>query len=222
MSELPNIFIVVVAAALITAGLLILFSSLSPRVRPNSLRSRVLPPSADHRTDIPKRAVLKFMRWPDRRAPGRRESARQAFPDLLDLLALSVAAGMSFDAALARATEAVSGPLHDELTIVMSDISLGIDRADAFAALARRLKLDEVLSVAAAIGHADALGTPIADVVRDQARATRETRLRQLEERTQKLPVKLLLPLILCILPALFVVIIGPAVLQIIDSGLLG
>jgi hypothetical protein len=237
-----NVGGVAIGTALMTVGLLIPFFSLLASPNEKSWHRRVAAAPYNNRSILSRpnpqllaltkrlghrirSSALAQTTWATALNPGfrrRRESARLGFPDLLDLLALSVAAGISFDAAIARAAQSLSGSLRDELSIVMSDISIGVTRAESLIALAHRLKLNEVLAVAAAIGHADALGTPIADALREQARASRETRLRQLEERTQKLPVKLLMPLVLCILPALFVVIIGPAVLQIINSGLLG
>jgi tight adherence protein C len=151
-------------------------------------------------------------------AYNRRERLRRELPDSLDLLTISVEAGLAFDAALSQVARNTEGPLADEFFRVLQEMQIGLGRSEAMRALGERTDLPELRSFVTAMVQADAFGIPIAQVLRIQAREMRVKRRQHAEEQAQKVPVKILFPLIFCILPALFVVILGPAVIQLYHS----
>ena len=155
------------------------------------------------------------------RADSRAARIATQLPDVLDLLAVTVSAGLGFDAALARVSSAFEGPLAEELRRVRHEVALGTTRAEALRELSRRTGLPQLRTFAAAIAQADALGAPLAEVLRSQASTQRAIHSLRLEERAQQLPVKLVVPLVLCLLPALFVVVIGPAAVSLLDGSTL-
>ena len=155
------------------------------------------------------------------RAASRADRIATELPDVLDLLAVTVSAGLGFDAALARVSSAFEGPLAEELRRVRHEVALGATRGAALKELARRTGLPQLRAFAAAIAQADALGAPLAEVLRAQATTQRGIHSLRLEERAQQLPVKLVVPLVLCLLPALFVVVIGPAAVSLLDGSTL-
>ncbi|MGH8969501.1 MAG: type II secretion system F family protein [Actinomycetes bacterium] len=148
----------------------------------------------------------------------RREQTRKELPDALDLLTISVEAGLAFDAALAQVARNTSGPLAEEFFRVLQEMQIGLGRTEAMRALGERTDLPELHAFVTAMVQADAFGIPIARVLRVQAKEMRVKRTQRAEELAQKVPVKILFPLIFCILPALFVVILGPAAIQIFES----
>lgn len=135
-------------------------------------------------------------------------------PGALDLLAVSVEAGLAFDAALARIADAVQGPLGEEFRLLLSEIRVGETRVAALNRLAERVGVADVASFARAIARADQLGTSVAQTLRVQASDARARRQVAAEEQAGKAPVKLLFPTVVFIFPALFVVVLGPAVLS--------
>lgn len=143
---------------------------------------------------------------------------QRELPDALDLLVISVESGLGFDAALSQVARNTDGPLAAEFFRVLQEMQLGTGRTDAMRAFAERSDVADVKSFVTAMVQADAFGIPIANVLRIQSREMRIRRSQRAEEMAQKVPVKILFPLIFCILPALFVVILGPAVIQIIDA----
>lgn len=152
-----------------------------------------------------------------------RSSARQyriqrALPDALDLLSITVAAGLAFDAALERVAREMGGPLGDELVRVVQEMRLGKGRSDALRDLADRSTVDELKSFVLAMVQADIFGISVARVLSVQAQELRTKRRQRAEEQAQKLPVKIIFPLLFCIFPALFVVILGPAAIRIYDT----
>ena len=151
----------------------------------------------------------------------RARAIRSQFSDAVDVVAITVAAGLAFDAALRRVTTTVSGPLAEELTRLRRDIALGTPRALALRTMAERVALPEITTFTTAVSHAEAVGAPLAETLRAQADTQRINRSLRIEERAQQLPVKLVIPLVFCILPALFVVVVGPAVVNILGSGVL-
>jgi tight adherence protein C len=151
-------------------------------------------------------------------AYNRRERLRRELPDSLDLLTISVEAGLAFDAALSQVARNTEGPLAEEFFRVLQEMQIGLGRSEAMRALGERTDLPELRSFVTAMVQADAFGIPIAQVLRIQAREMRVKRRQRAEEQAQKVPVKILFPLIFCILPALFVVILGPAVIQLYHS----
>ncbi len=151
----------------------------------------------------------------------RRARIERALPDALDLLALTVSAGLGFDAALARVGAGLHGPLAEELRRVRHEITLGTERNRALRDLGDRVDLASIAAFSAAVANADRVGAPLAEVLRTQAHTQRSHHELRVEEKAQRLPVALVFPLVLCILPALFTVVIGPAALSIINGGML-
>ena len=147
----------------------------------------------------------------------RQNKIRKSLPDMLDLLVISVEAGLGFDMALVKVTEKMKGPLSDELSGALSDIRMGKIRRLALKEMAERTGVEELISFISAVFQADQLGVSIGNVLRVQSDAMRTYRRQKLEERASKAPVKMLIPLVFCILPSLFVVILGPAFIKIID-----
>jgi tight adherence protein C len=148
----------------------------------------------------------------------RREELRKELPDAMDLLTISVEAGLAFDAALSQVARNTTGPLADEFFRVLQEMQIGLGRVEALRALGERSDLPELRGFVTAMVQADSFGIPIAQVLRVQASDLRTKRRQRAEELAQKVPVKILFPLIFCILPALFVVILGPAAITIFHS----
>ena len=148
----------------------------------------------------------------------RTERLRRELPDALDLMTISVEAGLSFDAALAQVARNTTGPMAEEFFRVLQEMQIGWGRAEAMRALSDRTDLPELRAFVLAMIQADAFGIPVANVLRIQADEMRVKRSQRAEEAAQKVPVKILFPLIFCIMPALFVVIMGPAAIQIFTS----
>jgi len=150
----------------------------------------------------------------------RQEAIRRALPDTIDLLTISVEAGLGFDAALTHVGRHVPGPLSQELARLLQEMQIGVSRADAFRHLGQRTDVEELKAFILAMIQADVFGVSIANVLRAQSKELRTKRRQLVEERSQKVPVKLLLPLIFCILPSMFVVILGPGVIRFVQSFL--
>jgi tight adherence protein C len=148
----------------------------------------------------------------------RTERMRRELPDALDLLTISVEAGMSFDGALSQVAKNSEGPLAGEFFRVLQEMQIGVGRTDAIRAMGERTDLADLRQFATAMVQADAFGIPIANVLRVQAKEMRIKRSQAAEEAAQKVPVKILFPLIFCILPSLFVVILGPAAINILHN----
>ncbi|GAW52482.1 MULTISPECIES: type II secretion system F family protein [unclassified Nocardioides] len=148
----------------------------------------------------------------------RSERIRRDLPDAIDLLTISVEAGLGFDAAVQQVARNTEGPLADELARVLREMQLGQGRAAALRALAERTEVAELRGFVGAMVQADSLGIPIAQVLRVQSAEIRVKRRQRAEEKAQQVPVKMTVPLIFCILPCLFVVVLGPAVLNIMDT----
>lgn len=157
--------------------------------------------------------------WVLRAAVDRRQTAiRRSLPDTLDLMSITVEAGLSFDAALVRVAQNIRGPLGQELYRVVQEVQLGKARSDALRDLGERTTVEPLKSFILAMVQADAFGIPIARVLHVQAGEIRLKRRQLAEEQAQKLPVKIVFPLILGIFPAIFVVLLGPAAIQIYDA----
>jgi tight adherence protein C len=154
----------------------------------------------------------------DIRIHGRRDAIVSALPAVLDLLTLSVEAGMSFDAALQRVNRRLHGPLIDELNLLQRDMQLGTSRGEAMQALATRVEAPEVTSFVRALSQSDKLGVPLAQMLRQQADDLRHRLRTEAEERAMRAPVKMLFPTVLLIFPAVFIVVLGPAVLSLMKT----
>lgn len=148
----------------------------------------------------------------------RSDRIRKELPDALDLLTISVEAGLAFDAALAQVAKDTEGPLAEEFFRVLSEIQIGKSRSTALRDLGERTDVEELRAFVTAMVQADSFGIPIANVLRVQAKEMRIKRRQRAEEQAQKVPVKILFPLIFCILPTLLIVIIGPAIISIIRN----
>jgi tight adherence protein C len=148
----------------------------------------------------------------------RNEIIRRELPDAIDLLTISVEAGLAFDAALAQVARSSDGPLAKELFRVLQEMQLGTGRILALRALADRTDVEELRTFVAAMVQADTFGIPIATVLRVQSSQMRVKRSQRAEEKAQQVPVKILFPLIFCILPALFIVVMGPAGIRIFEQ----
>jgi len=144
----------------------------------------------------------------------RREKIRAQLPDALDLLAVSVEAGMGFDGAVAKLVEQMEGPLIEEFELTLSEMRIGEGRPEALRKMADRVGTPEVSGFVRAIVQADQFGISLGRILRVQAADTRLRRQAAAEERAMKAPIKMLFPTVLFIFPAMFLVILGPAFLN--------
>ncbi|MGH8867322.1 MAG: type II secretion system F family protein [Actinomycetes bacterium] len=148
----------------------------------------------------------------------RQQKIRKSLADALDMLTISVEAGLGFDAALSQVARNTDGPLAGEFFRVLQEMQIGKSRAEAFRAVAARTTVPEFRAFVGSLVQADNLGIPVAHVLREQSKEMRLKRRQRAEETAMKIPVKILFPLIFCIFPALFVVIIGPGALRIAEA----
>lgn len=148
----------------------------------------------------------------------RQQQVQKDLADTVDLLVISIQAGLGFDAALSQVTRSTSGPLAGEFHRVLQEMQIGKSRREAFQALSDRVGAPDVRHFVGAVVQADALGVPISGVLAEQAGEMRTRRRQRTEEQAQKVPVKMLFPLMFFVLPALFVVILAPAALQIMKA----
>jgi tight adherence protein C len=149
------------------------------------------------------------------RGAERQKLIDRELPNVLDQVTIAVEAGLGFEAALARTAHAGAGPLSSELTRTLQEIQFGVARGQAMRNMAARVDSPDLRHFVTAIVQAESYGISVADILRTQAAEQRMKRRQRAEEHAMKVPVKMVLPLIVCILPALFVVILGPAVVQI-------
>jgi tight adherence protein C len=153
--------------------------------------------------------------WLQRHIDDRKKSMQRALPDTLDLLVISVEAGLGFDSALSRVVQTVPGPLSEEFFRMLQETRVGVSRRDAMRHLMDRTDLDELRSFILAMMQAEAFGVTIARVLRVQADEMRVKRRQRAQEKAFAAPVKLVFPLVFCIFPSLFIVLLGPAAIQI-------
>ncbi len=156
--------------------------------------------------------------WLGRKITGRKHSIQKALPDALDLLCISVEAGLAFDLALQRVTQKWDDELSREFKRVLSDVRLGRTRREALRDLAVRTGVDDVQTFTAAVIQADQLGVSMSKILRLQSDQMRVRRRQRAETLAQQAPIKMLFPMIFLIFPALFVVILGPAVPKLMDA----
>ncbi len=154
----------------------------------------------------------------NRRVQERQHGIQVMLPDVLDLLTISVEAGLGFEQAMDRVIDSVPGPLSDEFARMLGETRAGASRADAMRAMDERCNVPELRSFVLAILQADTFGVSIGRVLRAQSEEMRIKRRQLAQEKAQKAPVKMLIPMVFCIFPALFVVVLGPAALNIRDS----
>jgi len=154
------------------------------------------------------------------RAKERQDVIRTELADALDEITISIEAGLSLETAVSRAGEFGKGPLAQELTRTVQDMRVGFSRKEAYLALADRTSVTDLRRFARAIMQADQYGVSVGNVVRGQAKELRAKRRQRAEEKAMKVPVQVLFPLMFCILPVLFVVVLGPAVINLL--GVIG
>lgn len=152
------------------------------------------------------------------RAYDRAEQLQRDLPDAIDLLTISVEAGLGFDAALQQVANNTTGPLSEELSRVLREMQIGQGRAGALRSLAERTNVADVRTFVSAMVQADSFGIPVAQVLRVQSTEMRVKRRQRAEQKAQQVPVKITVPLIFCILPCLFVAVMGPAAISIMDN----
>ena len=156
--------------------------------------------------------------WINRKVDDRQKGILRSLPDVLDLLTISVEAGLGFEQALDRVIGSVPGPLSDEFARMLGESRSGASRADAMRAMDERCNIPELRSFVLAIVQADTFGVSIGRVLRAQSEEMRIKRRQLAQEKAQKAPVKMLIPMVFCIFPALFCVVLGPAALNIQES----
>jgi tight adherence protein C len=144
----------------------------------------------------------------------RKDEIGAALPDALDLLAVSVEAGLGFDGAIAKLTEHMEGPLIDEFELALGEMRVGESRSEALRRMAERVPAPEMSQFVRAIIQADQLGISLGRLLRVQATDARLKRQAAAEEKAMKAPIKMLFPLVMFIFPAMFIVILGPAFLN--------
>ena len=148
----------------------------------------------------------------------RQEEISKQLPDVLDLLCVSVEAGLGFDAAIAKVVEKMEGAFPQELGRLLQEVKMGKARREALRDLKERIDVDGVTNFVSAIIQADHLGVSMGNVLRLQSKDSREKRRQVAQEKAQKAPIKMLLPLVFFVFPALFIVLLGPAMLQLLDG----
>ncbi|HVU61341.1 MAG TPA: type II secretion system F family protein [Mycobacteriales bacterium] len=153
--------------------------------------------------------------WLDGRAKERQQAIARSLPDALDLLAITVEAGLGLEQALALVTERLDGPLGEELTRMIREIDLGVNRRTALEFLRNRTDVRELSAFIVALLQAEELGMAVGEVLRVQAAQVRLVRRQNAREQAAKTPVQILFPVIFTIFPAMFVVTIGPGAIRI-------
>ena len=154
----------------------------------------------------------------NKKVQSRQHEIQITLPDVLDLLVISVEAGLGFEQALDRVIHSVPGALSEEFSRMLGETRAGANRSDAMRAMDDRCNVPELRSFVMAIIQADTFGVSIGRVLRSQSEEMRIKRRQLAEEQAQKAPVKMMIPMVFCIFPALFAVVLGPAILQIKDG----
>lgn len=152
------------------------------------------------------------------KAKERQQRIRVALPDTLDQITVCVEAGLGFEAAMARTAKTGSGPLAEEIVRTLQDVQLGAPRKEALRGLADRNDVDELRQFVQAIIQADGYGVPIARVLRIHSNELRDKRRQEAEEKAMKISIKMLFPLVTCILPTVFIVMVGPAIFELVQG----
>ena len=156
--------------------------------------------------------------WIDKKIKKRRKDITKTLPDAIDLLTISVESGLGFDPALMRVAEKWDNALTREFARVLSEMRIGKTKREAMREMALRVDDDGLSTFVSSIIQADQLGVPITQVLRIQSEAMRQRRRQHAEEQAQKAPLKMLFPMAFLIFPALYVIILGPAIPKLIDS----
>ena len=156
--------------------------------------------------------------WLSSRIRGRQKAILLGIPDTLDLLTISVKAGLGFDAALGKVVEKTEGPLTDEFRRALAEVRIGKPRRDALREMVGRTNVPALTNFIGAIIQAEQLGVAIANVLEVQSEQLRIERRQRAEEMAAKAPIKMLFPLVGCIFPSMFIVILGPAIILIMNN----
>jgi tight adherence protein C len=156
--------------------------------------------------------------WLHGRGTERTKQMQKDLPDAIDLLTISVEAGLGFDAAMSQVARNTEGPVAGEIARLLQEMQIGMARGQAMRALGERTALPELRGFANALAQADAFGIPVGNVLRVQSREMRLKRRQRAEENAQKVAVKILFPLMFCILPTLFLMVMGPVVINLMNS----
>lgn len=151
-------------------------------------------------------------------ARARQDEIQKELPDMLDQVTISIESGTSFESALARIGQSTEGPLPDEIVRTVQDIALGVPRREAYQALADRTDVEDMRKMTRAVTQGEEYGIPMSEIVRNLAAEMRTSRRLRAEEKANRIPVMMLLPLVFCIIPVLFVVILTPVVLNVIET----
>ncbi len=166
--------------------------------------------------------VLVLIVGPDaqlnRAVEERQREILRGLPDIIDLLVISVEAGLGFEQALQRVIVSIEGPLPDEFNRMLGEVAAGSTRSEGMRAMEARIEVPEVRSFVLAIIQADTFGVSIGRVLRSQAEEMRIKRRQLAEEKAQKAPIKMLIPMVFCIFPALFTIVLGPAAIHITEN----
>jgi tight adherence protein C len=152
------------------------------------------------------------------KASKRQKEIRKALSDTMDLLTISVEAGLGFDAALAQVVKNVEGPLSQEIARTLQEMQIGVHRMEALRNLSDRTDVEELDGFVLSMIQADKYGVGVANVLRGQSKELRQKRRQRAEETAQKVPLKLLFPTIFMVLPALFIVILGPGAIKVYET----
>jgi tight adherence protein C len=160
-------------------------------------------------------AFLLPLMWISMKASSRQDKIRKELPDMLDMLLISVEAGLGFDAAVAKIVMRTSGPIGEEFGRMLQDSQAGLSRREALRGLADRNNVPELNAFIMAMVQADVFGISVSNILRAQSRELRVKRRQRAQEMAQKAPAKMVFPLILCVLPATLIVLMGPAVISI-------
>ncbi|MBF4160562.1 type II secretion system F family protein [Nocardioides acrostichi] len=156
--------------------------------------------------------------WLYQRAYDRTQRMQRELPDAIDLMTISVESGLGFDAAVQQVARNTEGPLSEEFSRMLREMQLGKGRAEALRSLSERSDLEDLHTFVGAMVQADAFGVPVGQVLRVQSGEMRVKRRQRAETKAQQVPVKITVPLIFCILPCLFIAVMGPAALTIMDN----
>jgi len=155
----------------------------------------------------------------NRRVEERQHDIQRSLPDILDLLVICMEAGLGFTAAVSRTVANVEGEMSDEFGLALGEMRAGASRSEALTNLGIRVQLPEVQSFVMAIRQADEFGISVSTVLRNQSEEMRVQRRQTAQEKAQKAPVKMLIPMVFCIFPPLFLIVIGPAGIQLSSGG---
>lgn len=156
--------------------------------------------------------------WLKAKVRSRQTEIQDTLPDVLDLLTVSVEAGLGFDAALLKVSEKQRGVLGQEFLRVLQEIKMGRPRREALRDMSKRIEVDDLRSFISSLVQADQLGISIGGVLRNQSGQMRQKRRQRSEEKAQKAPIKMMIPLVFFIFPCIFIVILGPIILSLIES----